>query len=181
MHALPPVTVTVRPGDTLSAIAGRVCGNPGDYPALAYNNDVADPDLIYAGQVFKVACEAAAAAVSARYSPSGPPAHYVSYQGGDAPAPVYHHSSGAVVTSVSGTVGSGSMQQCIIARESGGDPQAVNPKSGAGGLYQFLPSTWQALGHSGLPENASVAEQDEAFAQEVAQSGYSAWVSYDGC
>jgi hypothetical protein len=69
----------------------------------------------------------------------------------------------------------------VIQRESGGDPSAVNASSGAGGLYGFLPSTWQSLGHSGLPENASVAEQNAAFAQEYAQSGGSAWSAYDGC
>ena len=45
-------------------------------------------------------------------------------------------------------------------------------------------TTWflvQSLGHSGLPENASVAEQNAAFAQEYAQSGGSAWSAYDGC
>ena len=63
----------------------------------------------------------------------------------------------------------------VIQRESGGNASAVNASSGAGGLYGFLPSTWQALGHSGLPENASVAEQNAAFAQEYAQSGGSAW------
>jgi hypothetical protein len=184
------LSYTVRPGDTLALIAGRVCGDAGDYWALAYNNSVPNPDLIYAGEVFKVACQAAAQAVADRYglmgrSPESPqassPVHYVSHQSED-PAPTYHHSSGAVVTSVSGTYrGSGSMQSCIIARESGGNPRAVNPSSGAGGLYQFLPSTWQALGHSGLPENASIAEQNQAFAQEVAQGGYSAWTPYDGC
>jgi hypothetical protein len=185
MHALPPPVVAVRPGDTLSAIAGRACGDPGDYLALAYNNDVANPDLIYAGQVFKVACQAAAQAIADRYglmgsSPPSSPVTYVSHGSGDAEAP-QQPVSRPTVTSVSGTIGSGTMQQCIIARESGGNAQAVNPSSGAGGLYQFLPSTWQALGHSGLPENASVAEQNQAFAQEVAQGGYSAWSSYDGC
>jgi hypothetical protein len=77
--------------------------------------------------------------------------------------------------------GGGGTESCIIARESGGNSRAVNPTSGAGGLYQFLPSTWHALGHGGLPENASVGEQQQAFRQEVAQSGYSAWHAYDGC
>lgn len=182
MHALPPPVVTVRPGDTLSALAGRYCGDPGDYYALAYNNHVPDPDVIYPGQVFRVACQAAAQAIADAYpvparQPAAP-AHYVSHPAA-APA-VQQAVSRPVVTSVSGTVGS--VQACIIARESGGNSQVVNPKSGAGGLYQFLPSTWSALGHSGLPENASVAEQNQAFAQEVAQDGgYSAWTPYDGC
>ena len=58
---------------------------------------------------------------------------------------------------------------------------APRSSSGAGGLYGFLPSTWQALGFSGLPENASVAEQNAAFQKEYAQSGTSAWSAYDGC
>ena len=76
---------------------------------------------------------------------------------------------------------SGSFQSCVIQAESGGDAGAVNASSGAGGLYGFLPSTWQALGYSGLPENASVAQQNAAFQKEYAQSGTSAWSAYDGC
>jgi resuscitation-promoting factor RpfC len=70
---------------------------------------------------------------------------------------------------------------CIISRESGGNPRAVNPYSGAGGLFQFLPSTWRSLGFSGLPEYAPVATQWAAFDKEVALAGYSAWTPYDGC
>jgi len=36
----------------------------------------------------------------------------------------------------------------IAARESGGDPYAVNPYSGACGPFQFLPSTAAGLGYS---------------------------------
>jgi hypothetical protein len=77
--------------------------------------------------------------------------------------------------------GSSGCQSHIIADESGGNARAVNPSSGAGGLYQFLPSTWHALGHSGLPQDASVAEQNQAYYQQVAQSGYSAWAASGGC
>ena len=193
MHALPPPAVTVQPGDTLSAIAGRACGSPGDYLALAYNNNVPNPDLIYAGQVFKIACQAAAAAIADRYglmgsspdsSQASSPVHYVSHDSdSDSPAPVYHHhSSGSVVTSVSGTYhGSSSMQQCIIARESGGDSQVMN-STGHYGLYQFSSSTWAA--HGGDPGDfghASVAEQNRVYYNTVAQDGYSDWQPYDGC
>lgn len=184
MHALPPVTVTVRPGDTLSAIAGRVCGDPGDYLALAYNNDVADPNLIYAGQVFKIACQAAAQAIAGRYAaPASPPVSspvtYVSHASDDPPPqqPV----SQPVVTSVSGTVGTGSMQACIIAAESGGNSQVMN-STGHYGLYQFSESTWTA--HGGNPADfgdASVAEQNQVYDNTVAADGYSDWAPYDGC
>lgn len=189
-HPVAQHRYTVRPGDTLAVIAGRVCRDPADYWALAYNNNVPNPDLIYAGQVFKVACDAAAQAIADRYglmgrSPDSPqassPVHYVSHPS-QAPAPSYQHSSGAVVTSVSGTYhGSGSMQQCIIARESGGNSQVVNA-TGHYGLYQFSSSTWAA--HGGNPADfghASVAEQNQVYYNTVAADGYSDWAPYDGC
>jgi hypothetical protein len=90
-----------------------------------------------------------------------------SYRAYAQPAATYHGSSGC--------------QSHIIADESGGNARAVNPSSGAGGLYQFLPSTWHALGHSGLPQYASVAEQNQAYYQQVSISGYSAWAASGGC
>jgi uncharacterized protein YabE (DUF348 family) len=42
--------------------------------------------------------------------------------------------------------------------ESGGNPRAVNP-AGYYGLYQFSPQSWQSAGGTGLPSNASPAEQ----------------------
>ena len=74
-----------------------------------------------------------------------------------------------------------SFQQCVISRESGGNPGAVNASSGAGGLYQFLPSTWSSLGYGGLPENAPVWEQNQAFQKLYAQAGTSPWSPSDGC
>jgi uncharacterized protein YabE (DUF348 family) len=43
--------------------------------------------------------------------------------------------------------------------ESGGRPTAVSSNGLYYGLYQFLPSTWRAVGGSGLPSAASPAEQ----------------------
>ena len=42
--------------------------------------------------------------------------------------------------------------ECIIRHESQGNPRAVNPRSGASGLGQFLPSTWRTTpqGKAGL-------------------------------
>lgn len=177
MHALPPPVVTVRPGDTLSAIAGRFCGDSGDYYALAYNNHVPNPDLIYAGQVFRIACQAAAQAIADAYpTPASQPVHYVSRP---AAAPVQQPAARPVVTSVSGTIGS--MQACIIARESGGNPDVWNA-SGHWGLYQFSSATWAA--HGGNPADfghASVAEQNQVYASTVAADGYSDWVPSDHC
>jgi muramidase (phage lysozyme) len=60
--------------------------------------------------------------------------------------------------------------------ESGGNFNAVNPSSGAGGAYQILPSTWRLYGGSGAPQDGSPSEQSNIAAQIWADSGPSAWV-----
>lgn len=72
-------------------------------------------------------------------------------------------------------VGAGGKWGCIIAHESGGNPRAVNPSSGAGGLFQFLPSSWRAYGGSGRPQDAPVAEQWRIAYAAYARSGWSPW------
>jgi len=98
-----------------------------------------------------------------------------------APAPAADPPARAASTVAVTVAGAGSFQRCVIARESGGNPAAVNPASGAGGLYQFLPSVWSSLGYPGLPQDASVAMQNAAFARLYAQSGASPWAPSDGC
>jgi len=72
---------------------------------------------------------------------------------------------------------------CIISHESGGDPTVVNPSSGAGGLFQFLPSSWLAYGggqFAPLP-NLATADQQWVIARAAqAQSYWYPWVG-DGC
>jgi len=75
----------------------------------------------------------------------------------------------------------GAFGQCVVARESGGQPQIMNA-SGHYGLYQFSAPTWAAYG--GNPADfghASVAEQNQVFANALAQGGQSNWAPYDGC
>jgi resuscitation-promoting factor RpfC len=175
---------TVRAGDSLSSIAQRELGKAADWPALWWVNrhTVHNPSLIQAGQKLVVPdspevkpwlMRAALAAIPAPAPVQAAPV--ASSAPAAASAPVAEASN----ASYSGAPGS--FQSCVIQAESGGDAGAVNASSGAGGLYGFLPSTWQALGFSGLPENASVAEQNAAFQKEYAQSGTSAWSAYDGC
>ncbi len=79
----------------------------------------------------------------------------------------------APATPSSGRCG-GSLPPCyVLDRESGGDPAAVNPSSGAAGKWQMMPSTSQALGYS-HPMN----EYDEATQDEAARLLYAAGV---GC
>jgi resuscitation-promoting factor RpfC len=179
--------VTVKPGDTLSSISQREYGSAADWPALWWINrgTVRDPNLVQAGQQLRVSGRPAVtpaivrAAMAAIPEPVAVPAPEHGSEAPAASAAPAPAQAPAQASSYSGAPGS--FQGCVIQAESGGNASAVNPSSGAGGLYQFLPSTWQALGFSGLPQNASVAEQNAAFAKEYAQSGSSAWGPYDGC
>jgi soluble lytic murein transglycosylase-like protein len=98
-----------------------------------------------------------------------------------APARTASVSRPAQTVSVSGS----GFEACVIRAESGGNPAAVNPASDAGGLFQFLPSTWAALGFAGEypggAQTAPVSVQEEAFAKAYAESGTSPWGPYDGC
>lgn len=62
----------------------------------------------------------------------------------------------------------------IAACESGGDPTAVNA-AGYYGKYQFDLGTWQSVGGSGNPAEASEAEQDMRASMLYAQAGSSPW------
>lgn len=173
--------VTVRAGNTLSSISQREYGSTAAWPALWWANRriVPDPGSIRAGQRLRVpgsqtvtaAMRRAALAALTVPGPAAAPLAYPASAASAAPVQPAQAYGGAP----------GSFQGCVIAAESGGDASAVNPSTGAGGLYGFLPSTWQALGYSGLPEDAPASEQNAAFAKEYAQSGGSAWSAYDGC
>ena len=76
---------------------------------------------------------------------------------------------------VANWVGNWAIPEAIVMCESGGNFNAVNSSSGAGGAYQILPSTWELYGGEGDPEDASPAEQSEIAAQIWADSGAAAW------
>ena len=71
--------------------------------------------------------------------------------------------------------GDWAIPEAIVMCESGGNFEAVNPSSGAGGAYQILPSTWELYGGEGLPQDASPEQQTEIAAQIWADSGAAAW------
>ncbi|WP_277050125.1 resuscitation-promoting factor [Ruania albidiflava] len=74
-----------------------------------------------------------------------------------------------------GSSGAGSGVWAELAEcESGGDP-TTNTGNGYYGLYQFSLPTWQAMGGSGLPSEASAAEQTQRAQALQAQSGWGQW------
>jgi LysM repeat protein len=182
-----PAGYTVRLGDTLSAIAGRVYHDTAAWPVLYWANrrTVRWADVILAGQQLAVPAEPAV--IPAGPSQLGPavprPAAAVS-RPARTHAPSYVPARATLDVQSAGSYSGGapgSFASCVIARESGGNATAVNAASGAGGLYGFLPSTWASLGYSGLPENAPAWEQTQAFGKLYAEAGASPWSAYDGC
>lgn len=63
----------------------------------------------------------------------------------------------------------------IAACESGGDPAAVSADGTYRGKYQFDYGTWESVGGSGDPAEASEQEQDYRAALLYARSGSSPW------
>jgi len=79
-------------------------------------------------------------------------------------------------TSSSDATGSASATLARIAQcESGGDPTAVSADGQYRGKYQFNRATWERMGGSGDPAQASEAEQDRIAAKLLAQRGTSPW------
>jgi hypothetical protein len=65
--------------------------------------------------------------------------------------------------------------EAIAECESGGDPTIVSSDGSYRGKYQFSFSTWETVGGSGDPAEASEAEQDYRAALLYSQSGSSPW------
>ncbi len=178
------VQYTVRSGDSLSAIAGHFYHKQAAWPVLYWANhsQIKWANDISAGQVLRIPAEPAkipsapgqlgpAALVAAPAEVTAAPA-----------SPAYAPAQSTAVASVySGGTPGGSFGQCVISSESGGNSQVMN-SSGHYGLYQFSEGTWVAYGGSAADfGDASVAEQNQVFANALAQGGQSNWSAYDGC
>ncbi len=172
-----PASYSVRPGDSLSSIAGRFYHKQSAWPVLYWANrdKIHWADILSAGQVLRIPAEPATIpAAPGQLGPAAPAPAAASTASAAAP-------SSAVASSYSGGVPGGSFGACVVARESGGNAQVMNA-SGHYGLYQFSESTWVAYGGSAADfGHASAAEQNQVFANALAQGGQSNWSAYDGC
>jgi LysM repeat protein len=184
VHA-PVLRVTVKPGDTLSAIGARTSRT---WEQLASYNHVPNPNLIYPDQVItippanyvavavadpepvvttgytapassepaKTWSSSTPAATRATYTPPAPT---------PAPAPVASASTGSGIWS------------CIAAHESGGNP-ATNTGNGFYGMYQDTQGSWASgggLAYAPSANMASAAEQTIVNEHIQAQQGWGAW------
>jgi LysM repeat protein len=174
-HTAPATrTYTVRPGDTLSAIAQRFYGNPADWTWLYHVNSsvISNPNEIYVGEVLKI--------------PSDPPADAASY------APKHAQTATTLTSSstrLSGTLGcsglealweaaGGSSGEAFMAAEiamaeSGGNQYAVSPTDDYGYWQINMPSWGPAMATFDPIGNAKAAIK-------ISQDGtnWSPWTTY---
>ncbi|OZB50961.1 MAG: resuscitation-promoting factor [Cellulomonas sp. 14-74-6] len=86
-------------------------------------------------------------------------------------APAAPASAPAAASATSGSLNWAALAQC----ESGGRVGAVSSNGMYYGLYQFSVATWQAMGGSGLPSQASAAEQTARAQALYDRSGAGQW------
>ncbi|WP_275407340.1 resuscitation-promoting factor [Cellulomonas marina] len=90
------------------------------------------------------------------------------------PAPAAATGGGSAPAASSGSTGSLNWA-ALAACESGGNPSIVSASGKYHGLYQFSVATWQAVGGSGLPSQASAAEQTARAQALYERSGAGQW------
>jgi LysM repeat protein len=182
-HRTLPAKYVVQDGDTLASIAQHLYHSPDYWPVLYWANHgtIKDADEVQAGQALTVPAKPGKIPAAPKsLAPALPSAASTASNEGSY-SPTSTAGAAPAQTASTHTGSTGSFQACVIAAESGGNPQVMNA-SGHYGLYQFSASTWAAYG--GNPAdfgNASVAEQNQVFDNAMAAGGESNWAPYDGC
>jgi LysM repeat protein len=172
-----PDSYTVQQGDSLSAIAAHTYGKAADWPAVWWVNrhQVANPNLIAAGQRLQLPASGKVPAWMARAAqaaipapPSTPAAVSIPQASSAAAAPV-----SAAAPASSG----GANWPAIAACESSGNWSANTGNGFYGGL-QFTEQTWLGYGGGQYASSANLATkaQQIAVAERVlAGQGIGAW------
>jgi LysM repeat protein len=161
----------VQPGDSLSAIGARTSRT---WVQLAGYNHIANPDLIYPGQVLIVP--------PATYAPVAVPTSSpdVMYESSTSPGPSsvsYGRSWAPQQASYIPAASGSGVWGCIASHESGGNP-GTNTGNGYYGMYQDTQSAWVAgggLAYAPRADLASAASQTVVNQHIQAQQGWGAW------
>ena len=162
-----PKIYTVQAGDNLSEIAQNE-QLASWQPIWDVNPSVTNPDLIYSGEQLTI--------------PLGTPPNRPLPQGYVVPAetdnaPVSSDTSSnfqPAPAPANYANGVGGLMARVRMRESGGN-YADNTVNGYYGAYQFSLGTWESVGGTGLPSNASPAEQDQLAEKLYGERGCSPW------
>lgn len=153
--------VTVQPGDTLSGIAQA--HNTTYKRLFDANESISNPDQIAPGEQIRI--PTADEQLPDRALPGTTVAQPASPE---ASAPIKQASADAT------TSGDDGVWDKIALCESGGN-WSINTGNGFYGGLQFTLSSWQAVGGSGLPSDASREEQITRAKTLQSQQGWNAW------
>lgn len=172
-NAAPAKTVTINPGDTMTAISEAHQSTV--ERVFSANPSVEDPDLINAGDQLRIPT------ADEQLTMRPIPANVVA---APAPAPVATPATAAAYSvpapqapvRSAPAVSGGSVWDSLAACESGGN-WAINTGNGYYGGVQFSLGSWQAVGGSGLPSSASREEQIMRAEMLLARQGWGAWPS----
>jgi LysM repeat protein len=172
-----PASYTVQQGDSLSAIAAHTYGKAADWPAVWWVNrhQVANPNLITAGQRLRLPASSQVPAWMARAAqaaiPAPPPAPAaVSVTQPSPPA-------AASVSTAAPASSGGANWSAIAACESGGNWSASTGNGFYGGL-QFTEQTWLGYGggqYASSANQATKAQQIAVAERVLAGQGIGAW------
>lgn len=157
--------VTIAPGDSLSKIATDK--KTTIQRLFDANETIKDPDLIYPGD--KIRIPKADEKLTTRPLPT--PAVIAAPAFTAAPTARSAVPRAAVQAA---PVASGSVWDQLAVCEAGGN-WAINTGNGYYGGLQFTLSSWQAVGGSGLPSDASREEQIQRGEMLLARQGWGAW------
>lgn len=165
--------VVVQPGDNLSKIAEA---KQTTYVRLYdANAEIQDPNVIHPGQNVRVPAadeQLASRPLPAAPAPAPAPAPAVQQKQPQAAKPrAAAQRAPAPAPAVSGDVG---VWDRLARCESGGN-WSINTGNGYYGGLQFSLSSWRAVGGSGLPSQASKAEQIARAQMLQARQGWGAW------
>ena len=162
-----PIMVAVEPGDSLTKLAEE---NSTSYQRMYdANPSIENPDIIVTGQELKV--PAAEEVLAPRPLPVAAPAPVV------AAAPVEPVVRRSAPASSAPAVAGGSVWDQLAACESGGN-WAINTGNGYYGGLQFTIASWQAVGGTGMPNEAS---RDEQIARGQILQARGGWGNWPAC
>jgi LysM repeat protein len=158
---------TVRPGDTLSGIAKQF-GVPTWRAIHSANPSITNPDLIFVGQKLYVPSkgDVQAPAKQAKVSTAKKTSTKVNAKKASA-------KKSTVRTAASTSAGSSVWDRLAMCESSGN--WAINTGNGFYGGLQFTLSSWRAVGGTGMPHQASKAEQIARAKKLQAIQGWGAW------
>lgn len=164
-----PVLVTINSGDTLGAIA--TAHGTDSQRLFDANPQVENPSLIYPGQQVRI--PAADEQLASRPMPEVPAA-----PANEVPAPASSAVSAPAPAPVSApAVAGGSVWDSLAQCEAGGN-WSINTGNGFYGGLQFTLASWQAVGGTGMP-NQATREEQIARAQVLQSRG--GWGNWPAC